>query len=108
MAAELHLAKDALALHLLLQHFESLVDIVITNENLHVAFLFAREVDRPSGRAARALAQGYPDMNRSACVRQPGYSLNSNPSAILPARLASVMVSKKASERSIGLVLPAR
>ena len=63
MAAELHLAKDALALHLLLQHFESLVDIVVTNENLHVAFLFAREVDRPSGRAARALAQGYPDMN---------------------------------------------
>ena len=64
MAAELHLAKDALALHLLLQHFESLVDIVVTDENLHVAFLFAREVDRPNGRAARALAQGYPE-NRS-------------------------------------------
>jgi hypothetical protein len=40
MAAELHLAKDALALHLLLQHFESLFNIVVSDENLHVLFLF--------------------------------------------------------------------
>jgi len=39
MAAELHLAEDALALHLLLQHFEGLVDIVVTDENLHAASL---------------------------------------------------------------------
>jgi hypothetical protein len=32
MAAELHLAEDALALHLLLQDPESLVDIVVTDE----------------------------------------------------------------------------
>src|ERR1700677_3829868 len=38
MAAELHLAEDALALHLFLQHLESLVDIVVTDENLHVVF----------------------------------------------------------------------
>src|SRR5712675_2444591 len=38
MAAELHLAEDALALHLFLQHPEGLVDIVVTDENLH-AFL---------------------------------------------------------------------
>jgi hypothetical protein len=38
MAAELHLAEDALALHFLLQHLESLVDIVVTDENLHVVF----------------------------------------------------------------------
>jgi len=107
MLTELHLAEDAFALHLLLQYFESLVDIVVTDENLHAAFPFAREVDRPSGRAARALAQGYPE-NRSACVRQLGYSLNSNPSATFPARLASVTVSKKALECSIGLALPAR
>src|ERR1035437_2714309 len=35
MAAELHLAEDALALHLLLQYLESLVDIVVTDEYLH-------------------------------------------------------------------------
>jgi hypothetical protein len=36
--AKLHLAEDALALHLFLEHLEGLVDIVVTNENLH-AFL---------------------------------------------------------------------
>ena len=54
MAAELHLAEDALALHLLLQHLEGLVDIVVTDENLHAAFLFDRAVDRPYGQGARA------------------------------------------------------
>ena len=49
MAAELHLAEDALALHLLLQHLEGLVDIVVTDENLHAAFLFDRAVDGPGG-----------------------------------------------------------
>jgi len=34
-AAEPHLAEDALALHLFLQHPEGLVDIVVTDENLH-------------------------------------------------------------------------
>ena len=38
MAATFHLAEEALALHLLLQHLESLVDIVVANENLHAAF----------------------------------------------------------------------
>src|SRR5664279_3934669 len=45
MAAELHLAENTLALHLLLQHLEGLVDIVVTDENLHAAFLFDRAVD---------------------------------------------------------------
>ena len=35
MAAKLDLAKDALALHLLFQHPEGLVDIVVADENLH-------------------------------------------------------------------------
>ena len=48
MAAELHLAEDALALHLLLQRLEGLVDIVVTDENLHAAFLFVRVVDGSS------------------------------------------------------------
>ena len=37
MAAQLHLAEDALALHLLLERLERLIDIVVTNENLHLA-----------------------------------------------------------------------
>jgi hypothetical protein len=39
MAAELHLAENPLALHLFLQRLEGLIDIVVTNENLHAAFL---------------------------------------------------------------------
>lgn len=35
MTAQLHLAKDAFALHFLLQRFERLIDIVVTNQNLH-------------------------------------------------------------------------
>src|SRR5208282_390124 len=44
MAAELHLAENALALHLLLQRLKGLVDIVVTDENLHAgsfSFRFA-------------------------------------------------------------------
>src|SRR6478735_502549 len=33
MTAELHLAENSLALHLLLQRLEGLIDIVIANEN---------------------------------------------------------------------------
>src|SRR5581483_1479358 len=40
MAAELHLAEDALTLHLFLQRLEGLIDIVIANENLHAASSF--------------------------------------------------------------------
>jgi hypothetical protein len=40
MTAELHLAENTLALHLLLQRLEGLVDIVIANENLHAASSF--------------------------------------------------------------------
>jgi hypothetical protein len=42
MAAKLHLAEYALALHLPLQHPEGLVDIVVADENLHAVFLFDR------------------------------------------------------------------
>jgi len=44
MAAQLHLAEDALALHLLLQDLKRLVDIVVTDENLHAVFLFDRAI----------------------------------------------------------------
>ncbi len=35
MIVELHLAEEPLALHLLLQNLQRLVDIVVANENLH-------------------------------------------------------------------------
>jgi hypothetical protein len=35
MAAKLHFAENALALHLLLERLEGLVDVVVANENLH-------------------------------------------------------------------------
>jgi hypothetical protein len=45
MFAELHLAEDALALHLFLQHSKRLVDIIVANENLHEAVLSNRIPD---------------------------------------------------------------
>jgi hypothetical protein len=39
MAAEFHLAENALALHLLLERLQGLVDIVVANENLHACSL---------------------------------------------------------------------
>jgi hypothetical protein len=39
MAAKLHLAEYALALHLLLERLEGLVDVVVANENLHCCSL---------------------------------------------------------------------
>src|SRR5438309_5588983 len=41
VAAELHLAENTLALHLLLQRLEGLIDVVIANENLHAASSFS-------------------------------------------------------------------
>src|SRR4051794_27257840 len=40
VSAELHLAENSLALHLLLQRLEGLIDIVIADENLHAASSF--------------------------------------------------------------------
>jgi hypothetical protein len=45
MAAQLHFAEHALALHLLLKHSERLVDIVVANQYLHAAFLLIERFD---------------------------------------------------------------
>jgi hypothetical protein len=37
MAAKLHFAEHALALELLFERFQRLVDVIVTNENLHLA-----------------------------------------------------------------------
>jgi hypothetical protein len=36
VAAQLHFAENALTLHLFLKRFESLIDVIVANENLHV------------------------------------------------------------------------
>ena len=53
MAAEFHLAEDALALHLLLQHPEGLVDVVVTDENLHARSISIERLMARDGRGAR-------------------------------------------------------
>src|ERR1700742_133908 len=65
MAAELHLAENALALHLLLQRLEGLIDIVVTDENLHASFLwlgmvFLGLMCRSPPIAAKARPRGLP------------------------------------------------
>ena len=65
MAAELHLAEDALALHLLLKHLEGLFDIVVPDENLHAALLFDRAVERTNGQTARTTGE------RICTIRMP-------------------------------------
>lgn len=37
MAAEFHLAEHAFALKLLFERLQRLVDVIVTNENLHLA-----------------------------------------------------------------------
>jgi hypothetical protein len=44
MAAELHLAENALALHLLLERLESLIDVIIADENLHAPSSFINRI----------------------------------------------------------------
>jgi hypothetical protein len=47
MTAELHLAENTFALHLLLERLESLIDVIVANENLHAAsFVLIEQFDR--------------------------------------------------------------
>jgi hypothetical protein len=56
MTAELHLAENALALHLLLQRLEGLIDIVVADENLHASSFVCAPVDEKTARALCACA----------------------------------------------------
>ena len=72
MAAEFHLAEYAVALHLLLQHPEGLVDIVVADENLHAMFLFDRAVKGPA-KVLGPLAHGYAQLG---CQGAPAVRTN--------------------------------
>jgi hypothetical protein len=61
-AAEPHLAEDALALHLFLQHPEGLVDIVVTDENLHGR---SSSIERLMGPMAKRPGHWRTDMHNS-------------------------------------------
>src|SRR3546814_7331282 len=57
MAAQLHLAEDAFALHLLLQGLQGLIDIVIAHQDLHVCPILSGSKENPSrGKAAAGRA----------------------------------------------------
>jgi hypothetical protein len=72
MAAHLHFAKHALSLHFLLQHSEGLIDIVVTDEDLHAAFLLGRAVGWTDRQAARANdARLQPDLFPVSAQREP-------------------------------------
>src|SRR5262249_33966179 len=58
VAAELHLAENALALHLLLQRLKGLVDVVVANENLHAVVPLDRLNGQGGGSAQRHDAIG--------------------------------------------------
>jgi hypothetical protein len=60
MAAEFHLAKNTFALHLLLQHPEGLVDIVVTDKNLHLHSSSVERLRGPMLTVLGPLAQGRP------------------------------------------------
>jgi hypothetical protein len=45
--AQLHLAENTLALHLLFERLERLIDIVVTNQNLHLA-AYSRRCGAPT------------------------------------------------------------
>src|SRR5580704_3165225 len=42
MAAQFHLAKNALPLHLFLERLEGLINVIVANENLHAGVLWVR------------------------------------------------------------------
>ena len=59
MTAQLHFAENALALHLLLERLEGLIDIVVANENLHACFLFSKgRLRRAFGARLRTASMG--------------------------------------------------
>jgi len=78
MVAQLHLAENALALHLLLQHLKGLVDIVVTDKDLHLAFLFDRALMGPMAKAPGPLANGYAQFGGQW---RPGYQQGYEPAS---------------------------
>ena len=58
MAAKLHFAENTLALHLLLQRLEGLIDVVVADENLQRMFLLAESSDPAEAGCGLIVVQG--------------------------------------------------
>src|SRR5262249_20223151 len=56
VAAELHLAEETFALHLLLQRLEGLLDIIVTDKNLHLCSSLIQRSIGPTAKAPGPLA----------------------------------------------------
>src|SRR5262245_36583304 len=56
MPAKLHFAENALALHLLLERLQGLIDVIVPVETLHASFLFEIREWRPANTARRGCA----------------------------------------------------
>ncbi len=50
MPSQLHLAENTLPLHLLLERFQRLIDVVVTHEDLHLAADSFRRTPANQGR----------------------------------------------------------
>ena len=74
MAAELHLAKNSLALHLLLERLEGLIDIVVANEYLHGLSCILRRGLEKIRKLSRAFAD--PTERKLRGLYQTGYFLS--------------------------------
>jgi hypothetical protein len=59
MPAQFHFAEDAFALHLLLQSLQSLVDVVVANENLQAVSPDLRRRPAFKGKAPGAAAPSF-------------------------------------------------
>jgi hypothetical protein len=80
-AAEPHLAEDALALHLFLQHPEGLVDIVVTDENLHGR---SSSIERLMGPMAKRPGHWRTDMHNSGANGTRGTNQRRHSKLCLP------------------------
>jgi hypothetical protein len=89
MAAKLHLAENALALHLLLQRLEGLVDVIVTDENLHECSFVGSDLGKWGSKKALKRA-----LSRLAINRNPAKSPLANRGIAAPCgakpRLAGV------------------
>ena len=70
MATQLHLTEDTFTLHLLLERLERLVDIVVANENLHLAAYSSQRGTPPIGT---------PKKGRSACPDRKTRAITCSP-----------------------------
>src|SRR5262245_60142459 len=103
VAAELHLAEDPFALHLLLQDAQRLIDVVFTDENLHFDRFLPCVLRRPGsrsggnsevGRYHRAAPLGSPSQIPIFLSMNPSNRPENDPDVDLRDRLADAIAAE--------------